>query len=289
MRRFMLLCVVFFSVLAAKSYAVDVIKHNGVDESLGANKSYFVDVLQLAIDKSTSQSGPAKRQVVDIPMEQLRQLKSLDNNVLDVMWAMTSIHLEKAALPVRIPLLKGLLGYRVLVIRKSQQQAFSAITQLSQLKKLTAVQGFGWSDVQILQDNGFKVEVSSWYDTIYKSLSSGFYDYYPRSVLEVGGEFEKNKFDNLIIDNTHLLIYPTAIYFFVNKDNKKLADRLEFGLTQALSDGSFEALFNQYPQHVDAMNQLQMNQRLIHHINNPILPAATPLSDKRLWYRFSNH
>jgi hypothetical protein len=193
MRRFMLFSVVFFSVFIAKSYAVDVIKHNGLDESLADNKNYFIDVLQLAIDKSTSQSGPAKRLVVDIPMEQQRQLKSLDDNILDVMWAMTSIHLEKDALPVRIPLLKGLLGYRVLVVRKDQQQAFSAITQLSQLKQLTAVQGFGWSDVQILQDNGFKVEVSSWYDTIYKSLNSGFYDYFPRSVLEVGAEFKKKQ------------------------------------------------------------------------------------------------
>ncbi len=187
----MLFSVVFFSVFIAKSYAVDVIKHNGLDESLADKKNYFIDVLQLAIDKSTIQSGPAKRLVVDIPMEQQRQLKSLDDNILDVMWAMTSIQLEKDALAVRIPLLKGLLGYRVLVVRKDQQQAFSAITQLSQLKQLTAVQGYGWSDVKILQDNGFKVEVSSWYDTIYKSLNSGFYDYFPRSVLEVGAEFKK--------------------------------------------------------------------------------------------------
>lgn len=191
MRLFMWLCIVFFNLLVAKSYAVEVINHNGLDGSLTDKKNYFIDVLQLAIDKSTSQYGPAKLQVVDIPMEQQRQLKSLNDNILDVMWAMTSIQREKYALPVRIPLLKGLLGYRVLVVRKDQQQRFSAITQLSQLKKLTAVQGFGWSDVQILQDNGFKVEMSSWYDTIYKSLNSGFYDYFPRSVLEVAEELEK--------------------------------------------------------------------------------------------------
>lgn len=74
----------------------------------------------------------------------------------------------------------------------------------------------------------------------------------------------------------------------MSKNNKKLASRLEFGLTQALSDGSFEALFNEYPQHLDAINKLQINQRLVHRINNPILPAETPLSDKRLWYRFSH-
>ena len=284
MHRLMLLCFIFLGLPAANGYAVEIIKHNGLNESLDGHKYYFASVLQLAIDKSMSQFGPAKRQVVNLPMEQQRQFKSLDDNILDVMWAMTSIKIEKDALPVRIPLLKGLLGYRVFVVRKSQQQIFSAITELSQLKKLTAVQGYGWSDVQILRDNGFKVEESSWYNTIYKSLNSGFYDYYPRSVLEVWSEFEQNKYDNLAIDTQHLLIYPAAIYFFVNKNNEKLAQRLEFGLLQALADGSFESLFNRYPQHVDAINKLQTNRRLIHHIDNPTLPIATPLGDERLWF-----
>ena len=268
-------------------FAVEQIKHIGIDQSLDQQKHYFPSVLQLAIDKSADKYGPAQLFQVDLPMEAQRQFISLDNKLLDVIWTMTSIEREQEALPVRIPLLKGLLGYRVLVIRKNQQAQFSALTQLDELKKLTAVQGYGWPDGQILQENGFTVESSAWYDSIYKSLDAGFYDYFPRSVLEAWSELSHFKFDNLVVDEQHLLIYPAAIYFFVAKHNPELAERLNYGLQQAIADGSFDALFNQFPQHVDAVNKLNLQSRQVHLIPNPILPEATPLHHKHLWFQFS--
>jgi hypothetical protein len=202
----LILCIVSFS-----NFAVELIKYNGIDNSLDKQKHYFTDVLELAIDKSIVKYGPAKLQTVNLPMQQQRQFKSLDDQRLDVMWTMTSRALEKEALPIRIPLLRGLLGYRVLVIRKNQAQQFSSMTQLEQLKKLTAVQGYGWTDVQILQDNGFNVEESSWYDSIYKSLNAGYYDYFPRSILEAQSELAQFEYDDLMIDRHHLIYYPTAI------------------------------------------------------------------------------
>uniref|UniRef100_UPI0030F435CB hypothetical protein n=1 Tax=Paraglaciecola sp. TaxID=1920173 RepID=UPI0030F435CB len=228
------------------------------------------------------------RQIVDLPMEEQRQFISLKNKLLDVMWTMTSIEREQNALPIRIPLLKGLFGYRVLVIRKNQQNEFAAISQLEQLKKLTAIQGYGWADVDILQQNGFKVDVSAWYSSIYKSLDAGFYHYYPRSVLEAWSELEQYQYGGLMIDEGHLLIYPTAIYFFVDKNNTLLAERLTYGLQQAIADGSFEQHFKQFPQHIDALQKISSQTMQRHYIPNPILPDATPLQDKNLWFQFEN-
>jgi len=143
---------------------------------------------------------------------------------------MTSVAHEQEALPIRIPLLKGLLGYRVMVVRRADEQKIAAIENLSELKALTAVQGFGWVDVQILEANHFKVEASAWYQSIYKSLAAGYYDYYPRSILEAWSELDQRPNPALVIDKKHLLYYPTAIYFFVNKNNGKLAERLSYGL-----------------------------------------------------------
>jgi hypothetical protein len=217
------LCSVLLCLLSCRNHAVELKKHNGIDQTLDEQKHYFLSVLQLAIDKSVSKYGPAQLVTIELPMPQQRQFKSLDDHIIDDMWTMTSNNLEKEALPVRIPLLKCLLGYRVLVIRKSQETQVSAITQLEQLKNLTAVQGFGWADVDILSSNGLKVEESSWYDSIYKSLNAGYYDYFPRSILEAQSELANYSFDNLKIAPLHLLIYPTAIYFFVSKQNSQLA------------------------------------------------------------------
>lgn len=270
------------------SYAAEQIRHIGTNETFNVQQDYYPSLLQLAIEKSTTQYGPTQRQIVDIPMEEQRQFVSLKNNMLDVMWSMTSIEREQEALPIRIPLLKGLIGYRVLIIRKNQQEKFAAITQLEQLKKLTAVQGFGWADVEILQQNGFKVDVSSWRTSIFKSLDAGYYDYFPRSILEAWSELADNQFDELMVDEHHLIVYPTAIYFFVKKNNSQLAERLEFGLKQAIADGSFEQHFKQYPQHVDALLKINSQHRQHHYISNPTLPEATPLQDKSLWFQFKS-
>lgn len=280
------LCSVLLCLLSYRNYAVELIKHNGIDQTLDEQKHYFPSILQLAIDKSVSKYGPAQLVTIELPMPQQRQFKSLDDHIIDVMWTMTSNKLEKEALPVRIPLLKGLLGYRVLVIRKNQETQFSAITQLEQLKNLTAVQGFGWADVDILRSNGLKVEESSWYDSIYKSLNAGYYDYFPRSILEAQSELANYSFDNLKIAPQHLLIYPTAIYFFVSKQNSQLAERLHYGLTQAIVDGSFEQLFRRFPQHISALQELAKQNRVVLQLSNPTLPADTPLDNPTFWYQF---
>lgn len=266
---------------------MELIKHNGIDPTLDPQKHYFSSLLQLATTKSVNKYGPAKLLTVDLPMREQRQFKSLDDHILDVIWAMTSIQFEKDALPIRIPLLKGLLGYRVLVIRKNDQQKYFAITQLEQLQKLTAVQGLGWTDVGILKANGLSVEETSWYDSIYKSLNAGHFDYFPRSILEVQAEVSNYAFDNITIDQTQLLYYPTAIYFFVSKTNSQLAERIHYGLTKAIADGSFEKLFHQFPQHVAALEELNKQTRIVHKLLNPVLPAETPLNDTRLWYQFN--
>jgi hypothetical protein len=285
------LCAVLLACLSYSSFsshAAEQIRHIGTNETLSVQKYYYPSLLQIAIEKSTAKYGPAQRQIVDIPMEEQRQFVSLKNNVLDVMWTMTSIEREQDALPIRIPLLKGLIGYRVLVIRKNQQQEFAAFKHLEQLKQRTAVQGFGWADVEILQKNGFKVEVSSWHTSIFKSLDAGYYDYFPRSVLEAWSELEQYQFGGLMVDEHHLIVYPTAIYFFVNKNNSQLAERLEYGLKQAIADGSFEQHFKQYPQHMDALLKIESQQRQHHLISNPTLPEATPLQDKSLWFQFKS-
>lgn len=280
----LLLLLGFYS---ARCAAIELVKHHGTDDSLDGQNKYFVNMLQLALDKSQARFGPAKRAVVDVPMGEQRQLLSLESNLLDVMWTMTSVEREKRAKPIRIPLLKGLLGYRALVIRKSEQAAFAQLTTIEQLKQHTAVQGFGWLDVKILQENGFKVETSSWHDSIYKSLHAGFYDYFPRSVIEVMPELAKYGYDNLTIDLKHILIYPTAIYFFVEKNNTELANRIEFGLLTAIADGSFDSLFYRYPQHSNTLKQLEANEPLVFHIDNPLLPETTPTDNKTLWYKLT--
>ena len=59
--------------------------------------------------------------------------------------------------PIRIPLFKGLFGYRVLLIRKQEQARFDQINTQQDLAKFLGGQGTHWPDTLILQANGLRV------------------------------------------------------------------------------------------------------------------------------------
>ncbi|MGJ8679821.1 hypothetical protein [Paraglaciecola sp.] len=268
---------------SSKLLAIDLIKHIPSDKK-DNQTSYFIQLLHLALQKSEQEHGPFQLQSVDTPMGQQRQFKSVNDGSLDVLWAMTSKAREEQAIPIRIPLLKGLLGYRIFVIRTDQVEQFSNINNIEDIKKLTAVQGFDWPDLDILKANNFTVVDSEWYNTIFKSLSKGFYDYFPRSIIEVSAELEYYDTSLLSVDQKHLLIYPTAIYFFVGKHQAELAHRIESGLSRAIDDGSFHALFTQYPSHQQTFNKIELQKRTKYFLHNPLLPEKTPINNARLWF-----
>jgi regulator of protease activity HflC (stomatin/prohibitin superfamily) len=81
-----------------------------------------------------------------------------------------------------------------------------------------------------------------------------------------------------------VLHYPTAYYYFVNKNDAVLAQALERGLRSAIKDGSFEALFTKT--YGDAVHRARLQQRTRLELRNPLLPPQTPLDQKELWLSF---
>ncbi|MCC2617730.1 transporter substrate-binding domain-containing protein [Aestuariibacter halophilus] len=243
---------------------------------------YFIALLALAVDKSTPQYESVKLTAIETSMRQSRQFLSLQAHQLDVMWTVTNREREQQALPVRIPLLKGLIGHRVFLIRAKDQSRFDSITTLRQLGQLVAVQGHDWPDVAILEHAGLQVAKETWHATLGKLVQTGIVDYFPRSVLEVLPELDILG-GSLAVEQQHLLVYPSAMYFFVDPSRPDLAQRLEYGLRKAIEDGSFEQLFLSYPAHKRALDTLKLEQRRVHRLDNPTLPDNTPLNDDALW------
>ena len=54
-----------------------------------------------------------------------------------------------------------------------------------------------------------------------------------------------------------------------------------------LKDGSFDAIFWKYS--AKAIEQLNLIQRRLIRIENPLLPPETPLKDASLWYTPNMH
>ena len=80
-----------------------------------------------------------------------------------------------------------------------------------------------------------------------------------------------------------MLHYPTAVYFFVNRSATALAERIRAGLEAAIADGRFDDLFREV--NGKAIEQAQLDARVVLLLDNPLLPAETPLHRQELWYK----
>lgn len=279
----MCLCLIFSSTIQASVLSITHIRPDGITDKRNA---YFIDVLELALSKTKNKEGEFVLKQSDLEMNQVRALRNLEHNKnIDVVWTMTSIEREERLTPIRIPLLKGLLGYRIFIIKKGMQSQFSSIKTRRDLQRLSAGQGASWPDTDILKANGFNVIEASEYRTLFSMLQKGRFDYFPRGVNEPWAEVRAHKDKGLVVETSLIIQYPAPIYFFVNKDNKILAERIERGLRLAIADGSFERIFRLHPANKEIFSLASIQKRRIFKLKNPLLPDQTPLDEKSLWYQ----
>lgn len=206
-----------------------------------------------------------------------------DNREVNIVWSMTNPQREKDLLPIRIPIFKGLIGWRLLLIRQDMAERFTYIQQLDHLLKLSPLQGRDWPDTKILQSNGFDVITDRTQSALINMLSNAQGDFFPRSIIEVWEELANSDAANKLQVQASLGIhYPAAIYFFVNKSSVPLANLIERGLEKAIENGKFEALFiDNYKAYID---KAQIENRTFYSLENNFLPDKTPLDRKELWF-----
>lgn len=243
------------------------------------------EILRMALEKTVTEFGPFNLRPSNQHTNGLRYLNNLANGSdLNVVWSSTTMEKERNYLPIRIPLRKGILGYRIILIRKDKQALLDQVKTLEDLKKLTIGQGVGWDDAQLYRANGIEV-VEAKYSNLFRMLSYSRFDLFPRGIGEVFTEFEKNRAANpdLTIDENLLIYYPWPYYFFVSKNNSPLKARIESGLRKMIKDGSFDAIFWKY--NGKAIESVNFKKRRLIQIKNHLLPKETPLHDESLWFK----
>lgn len=225
---------------------------------------------------------------LDVTLDQMTQTRvteQLQAKKVDVMWLASNQEAEDKLLPIRFPILKGLLGYRVCIINPANQPKFSAVRTLQDLKSLSFGQGFGWPDVDTLRSNGLKVVVTSKYENLFPMVEGGRFDGFPRGVLEPWVELRSRPQWGLTVDTNVLLIYTLPFYLFVAPDNQQLASDLHEGFERALANGNFDRYFYGHEMIKSALASAKLQDRTaVFHLNNPTLPRLTPLDRKDYWF-----
>jgi ABC-type amino acid transport substrate-binding protein len=174
---------------------------------------------------------------------------------------------------IPLPLMKGLLGYRILIIRAADKEKFAAIKSAKQLQQLRMGIPSTWADAELFRHNGYKVEEKGSFDDLFARLENNEFDYVTFGANEVTGVFSERaaKSGKLIVDSSLLVFYPFPLVFYVNPDNKILAARVTEGLQIISANGELDKIFNRY--FAADLASVNLPARAMIKLKNPILPA----------------
>lgn len=247
---------------------------------------YRWKLLDLALARTQKKGDPPVR-LAPYPEEvtQNRGVQLLQDGKIDVIALGTNAEREAQMRPIKIDILRGIVGFRLFVIRAADQERITAMDERALREKLTYGLNSQWADLPILQASGFTVVTSPSYELLFDMLAAGRFDAFTRGLNEAARELaaRKDTYPQLAVEQTKALYFPFPIYFWVAKDNAALAQRIERGLELALADGSFRKLFESY--HAEEIAALAREKRHVIRLPSPILPEGTPETDTSWWWR----
>lgn len=225
---------------------------------------YFSKVLELALAKTVSTHGPYQIKLVPVMPITNRLLREIELGRVDITWMPYNINAPAQLMPIKIRLLKNLSDHRVFLIRADDQARFSQVKSVEDLRRLRGGIGSHWPDRTVMEENGLPLVLSLSYFNLFKMLASNRFDYYSRGIHQVLPEVSAYADKGLALERELLLRYENPVYFYVNKSNTSLAERLALGLKIAMDDGSFDALFHQFENFTWAESMLkQANRRVL--------------------------
>lgn len=252
---------------------------------VGPIYEYRWRLLELALAHTAPGQEPIRLEPYGEAATQNRGMLLLQSGNIDVIALGTNAEREARMLPIRIDILRGIVGYRLMVIRRADRARIAAMDEAALRRELSFGLNSQWADLPILRENGFAVVTSSSYENLFRMLAAGRFDAFTRGLNEAHRELEARQaqYPELAVEETKALYFPFPVYFWVARDNTALARRIERGLQLALADGSFRRLFETY--HATEIARLAREKRQVIRLDNPILPAAAVAPDTRWWWR----
>ena len=245
---------------------------------------YRWKLLEIALAHTQDTDPPVRLLPYAEEVTQNRGMLLLQSGALDVIALGTNSEREDKLLPVKIDILQGIVGFRLLVIRAADQARIAHMDDTALRKQLTFGLNSQWADLPILEKNGFSVVTSSSYENLFDMLAASRFDAFPRGLNEAQRELNERKqaYPQLAVEKTKALFFPYPIYFWVSKDHPALAQRIERGLRLALADGSFRRLFENY--HAAEIAALKKEKRHVIRLESPILPPGAAQPDTSWWW-----
>lgn len=159
---------------------------------------------------------------------------------------------NKRYIPIEVGLTNGLIGKRILFIRKGDQHLYDRVKTLEDFRRLNLFGGMGekWFDCDVWNANNliYKEQGGNW-KTIFKKIpAERDFDYFPRGLTEIINEAKQ--YPDLAIEERLVFINDRDFRFYLSKTGEhagaKYEDIIEHALAKAKDSGLIERLVMEY-------------------------------------------
>lgn len=274
------------SIFSSYTLAVERILINHPESHDDSRYEYPTRLLARILEITTEEYGPVLLETNGLSMSRSRALNALiEGKQLHVMAEAPKPDWNKHLLCVRIPIRKGIQGFRIFLTKNEFKPILESISSFEEFRDLPTGSGVQWSTTRVLEEAGFNVIKGVDYEGLFGMLIRNRFMTFGRGINEVFTEYEErhSKLNDLAIDDRFLLYIPLPTYFFVTPTQPLLKQRIERGLLSLIHSGEFDSIFQ--AEFGDLIKQAQLDKRILFSIPNPNLTAEDPIEIKDFWYK----
>ncbi|MFT7559749.1 MAG: hypothetical protein ACI93R_001664 [Flavobacteriales bacterium] len=270
-------------VLCAAAESTPVVKYANYTSY---NSSYFSEIIGAAFEITRDTDGPYHL----VPYEELLpsarvMLEVERGDIINVLWGPAVTQLSQSnVIPIHIPLMKGLSGYRLMFIKDENQDFFDGIHKKTQLNSFSVGQESGWMDVLIYLENNMKVIRAPDFHSIFSMLNAKRFEAFPVAITQITQILQdyNKEFPSLKVEEGIVIYYPLPFYFYVNSDQPEMAKRLKNGLERMIESGEFDRRFDKHFKHLE--KEFNLKERRVFTLKNQFLMEDIPFDRNELWY-----
>lgn len=214
-------------------------------------RAYEIALLRNLIQLTEPEYGPAEINISFEPISPQRgwlRLKRGDG--IDIITSPDTFTGATTGLRVEPGIMKNLLGYRKIAIRKEHQNRFASIDSAAQFRELSVGQGVAWQDSVFFKAAGIRVIETPHFSRLFAMLRNQRFDYISLGASEMEATLIAHNAEELHLQSVDDLyvFYPLSVYYMLCECRPELQERLQVGLSLANQNGSFDQIFNDYHQ-----------------------------------------
>ena len=261
------------------------VHHISIESKEDHRIEYEVALLELALNATKPEFGEYSLAPVSKGMTQPRAAMSMSLNIYEnhiaTLGFSEKITSDPELVSIPFPVFLGVVGHRVCFVSERAAKVFRTATELDDLSHLIHGFGIGWIDADIFESNGLVAKEVGGYKGLFKMVASGRIDTFCRGINEVQVEIDEFKhIPNLRLDQQLKLYYDLPLFFYTNKRNKELIERVTIGLNIVHQDGTLLDLWKDY--FLESIEKANLQRRRSLFLHNPLTEKLP--SDYRAYF-----